>query len=69
MGDAAVISGISLSLAPLLSGRCSLPRSPQMGFEGIDTIVYLTVLKQVSAAEYNPIEFINVSVIDGENVV
>ena len=37
--------------------------------EGIDTVVHAAALKQVPAAEYNPIEFINTNVIGGENVV
>jgi UDP-N-acetylglucosamine 4,6-dehydratase len=37
--------------------------------EGIDTIVHAAALKQVPAAEYNPIEFINTNVLGAENVV
>ncbi len=37
--------------------------------EGIDTLVHAAALKQVPAAEYNPIEFINTNVIGAENVV
>jgi len=37
--------------------------------EGIDTVVHAAALKQVPAAEYNPIEFINTNVFGGENVV
>lgn len=37
--------------------------------EGIDAVVHLAPLKQVPAAEYNPIELINTNVIGGENVV
>jgi len=37
--------------------------------EGIDTVVHAAALKQVPAAEYNPIEFINTNVLGGENVV
>jgi UDP-N-acetylglucosamine 4,6-dehydratase (inverting) len=37
--------------------------------EGIDTVVHAAALKQVPAAEYNPIEFINTNVIGAENVV
>jgi len=36
---------------------------------GIDTVVHSAALKQVPAAEYNPIEFINTNVLGAENVV
>ena len=37
--------------------------------EGIDSVVHAAALKQVPAAEYNPIEFINTNVLGAENVV
>ncbi len=37
--------------------------------EGVDVVVHAAALKQVPAAEYNPIEFINTNVIGAENVV
>lgn len=37
--------------------------------EGIDTLVHAAALKQVPAAEYNPIEFINTNVLGAKNVV
>lgn len=37
--------------------------------EGIDIVVHAAALKQVPAAEYNPIEFINTNVLGAENVV
>jgi len=37
--------------------------------EGIDTVVHAAALKQVPAAEYNPIEFINTNVMGAENLV
>ena len=37
--------------------------------EGVDMVVHAAALKQVPAAEYNPIEFINTNVIGAENVV
>lgn len=37
--------------------------------EGIDTVVHAAALKQVPAAEYNPIEFINTNVLGAENIV
>ena len=37
--------------------------------EGIDTVIHAAALKQVPAAEYNPMEFINTNVIGSENVV
>jgi UDP-N-acetylglucosamine 4,6-dehydratase (inverting) len=38
-------------------------------FEGIDLVVHAAALKQVPAAEYNPIEFINTNVLGAENIV
>lgn len=37
--------------------------------EGIDTVVHAAALKQVPAAEYNPIEFVKTNVLGSENVV
>ena len=37
--------------------------------DGIDTVVHAAALKQVPAAEYNPIEFINTNVLGSENIV
>ena len=37
--------------------------------EGIDTVVHAAALKQVPAAEYNPMEFIKTNVMGAENVV
>ncbi len=37
--------------------------------ENIDIVVHAAALKQVPAAEYNPIEFINTNVLGSENVV
>ena len=37
--------------------------------EGIDTVVHAAALKQVPAAEYNPMEFINTNVLGAENFV
>jgi len=37
--------------------------------EGIDTVVHAAALKQVSAAEYNPFEFIKTNVLGSQNLV
>jgi UDP-N-acetylglucosamine 4,6-dehydratase len=37
--------------------------------EGIDTVVHAAALKQVPAAEYNPMEFIKTNVLGAENLV
>ena len=37
--------------------------------EDIDTVIHAAALKQVPAAEYNPIEFIKTNVIGAENIV
>ena len=41
----------------------------ERALEGIDTVVHAAALKQVPAAEYNPIEFINTNVLGAENLV
>lgn len=38
-------------------------------FRGIDTVVHAAALKQVPAAEYNPMEFIKTNVIGAENII
>lgn len=40
-----------------------------LAMDGIDLVVHAAALKQVPAAEYNPIEFIKTNVIGAENVV
>ena len=40
-----------------------------MALNGIDTVIHAAALKQVPAAEYNPIEFIKTNVLGTENVV
>ena len=37
--------------------------------EGIDIVVHAAALKQVPAAEYNPMEFIHTNVLGAENVI
>lgn len=37
--------------------------------EGIDTVIHAAALKQVPAAEYNPMEFINTNVLGAENII
>jgi len=37
--------------------------------EGIDTVIHAAALKQVPAAEYNPIEFIKTNILGAENLV
>lgn len=41
----------------------------QRAFEGIDFVVHAAALKQVPAAEYNPMEFIATNVLGSENIV
>jgi UDP-N-acetylglucosamine 4,6-dehydratase (inverting) len=45
------------------------PGRLRRALEGVDTVVHAAALKQVPAAEYNPIEFINTNVLGAENVV
>ena len=37
--------------------------------EGIDSVIHAAALKQVPAAEYNPIEFIKTNILGAENIV
>ena len=37
--------------------------------EGVDTVVHAAALKQVPAAEYNPIEFVKTNVLGAENII
>lgn len=41
----------------------------RVALRGIDTVVHAAALKQVPAAEYNPIEFIRTNVLGAENIV
>ena len=41
----------------------------QRALEGVDTVVHAAALKQVPAAEYNPMEFISTNVLGAENLV
>lgn len=38
-------------------------------FDGVDIVVHAAALKQVPAAEYNPMEFIKTNIIGAENVI
>lgn len=38
-------------------------------FDGVDVVVHAAALKQVPAAEYNPMEFVKTNVLGAENVV
>jgi len=40
-----------------------------VALKGIDTVIHAAALKQVPAAEYNPIEFIRTNVLGTENIV
>ena len=37
--------------------------------EGIDTVIHAAALKQVPAAEYNPMEFVKTNVLGAENMI
>ena len=41
----------------------------KQAFEGVDIIVHAAALKQVPAAEYNPIEFIKTNIIGAQNII
>jgi Predicted nucleoside-diphosphate sugar epimerases len=38
-------------------------------FEGVDIVVHAAALKQVPAAEYNPIEFIKTNILGAQNII
>ena len=41
----------------------------KLALEGIDTVIHAAALKQVPAAEYNPMEFIKTNIIGAENLI
>jgi UDP-N-acetylglucosamine 4,6-dehydratase/5-epimerase len=41
----------------------------KMAFEDVDFIIHAAALKQVPAAEYNPIEFVKTNVIGSQNII
>ena len=41
----------------------------KMAFENVDYVIHAAALKQVPAAEYNPIEFIKTNVIGSQNII
>ena len=41
----------------------------RLALENIDTVVHAAALKQVPAAEYNPMEFIKTNVLGADNIV
>ena len=41
----------------------------ERALENIDCVVHAAALKQISTAEYNPIEFIKTNIIGAQNVV
>lgn len=41
----------------------------QRALRGIDTVIHAAALKQVPAAEYNPMEFVKTNVIGAENII
>ncbi len=43
--------------------------SLRRALEGIDTVIHAAALKQVPAAEYNPIEFVKTNILGSENIV
>jgi len=38
-------------------------------FEGVDLVIHAVALKQVPAAEYNPMEFIKTNVLGNQNII
>ena len=56
------------SLRFFLGDVRDLPRL-RRAFNRVDVVIHAAALKQVSAAEYNPMECINTNVIGAENIV
>ena len=40
----------------------------RLAFEGVDIVIHAAALKQVPAAEYNPVEFIKTNIIGAKNI-
>ena len=40
-----------------------------MAFEDVEYVIHSAALKQVPAAEYNPMEFIKTNVLGAENII
>ena len=49
--------------------RCARSGSLAPGLERVDTVVHAAALKQVPAAEYNPMEFVKTNVLGAENLI
>lgn len=45
------------------------PERVKRAFEGVDIVIHAAALKQVPAAEYNPMEFIKTNIMGAENVI
>ena len=69
MGTAATVPRSRVSTASLFLGDVRDPDRLRRAMESSDTVVHAAALKQVPAAEYNPMEFINTNVLGAENVV
>ena len=41
----------------------------RIAFREVDFVIHAAALKQVPAAEYNPIEFVNTNIIGAQNIV
>ncbi|MEJ7665868.1 MAG: polysaccharide biosynthesis protein [Hymenobacter sp.] len=48
---------------------CATPQRLQRACEGVDIIIHAAALKQVPAAEYNPMECIKTNIFGAENVI
>ena len=69
MGVAAAIPRESIPPVALLHRRCARSRPAAEGSRGHSYCGACAALKQVPAAEYNPIEFVKTNVLGAENLI
>ena len=69
MGNATVIFSRGISTIKIFLGDIRDKERLKRALESIDTVIHAAALKQVPAAEYNPMEFIRTNVIGSENLI
>ncbi len=69
MGASAAVSTGSLPAAAFFLGDVRDQARLQRPLEGVDTGVYEAALKQVPAAEYNPIKSVKTNLLGAENII
>ena len=69
MGIKIKISRRKISTVEIFIGDVRDFNRLRRSLEGIDTIIHAAALKQVPAAEYNPMEFIKTNILGAENLI